>query len=160
MWQACGYRYCPPCRSLANPRRRSGPQKGNCSSKRSGLSKEDREKGEGFVIVTMISRGARFADGTTYDKNALYRQRYPYGGRPTCGCCCFYLRNQIRADQSARSTSLRSRLTHRSAQFSGGVCVRLLVYKMSSARHILATFCMSLLVLCGKQSNLDMSLLV
>lgn len=59
MWQAYEYRYCPPYRSLANPRRRSGPRKGNCSSeKTSALSKEHRQIGQGS-----LSSGSNFRVG-------------------------------------------------------------------------------------------------
>ena len=55
MWQAYEYRYCPPYRSLANPRRRSGPRKGNCSSETSALSKEHRQIGQGSLSSGVMS---------------------------------------------------------------------------------------------------------
>jgi len=107
-----------------------------------------------IVIVTIISRCARFTDGFTDDKVLFIINAA--GGRPTwlwlLSWRCIYLGNQTLARiKGDRSIGLRPINTIQSTQFSGGVCVRLLVCKMSSLAY-LRDVCISLLVLYGKSA--------
>lgn len=139
MWQACGYRYCPPCRSLTNPQRRSGPRKGNCSSKRSGLSKEYREKGEGLLSSRQLRDLPTVSSGgCSFIVNVAIR-----GERPTwlLGAVAFIQGIELARIKALDRSAWRSRLTHQSTQFSGGVSVRLLVYIKCRTWHTSATFC-------------------